>query len=110
MVANKTPSEQARATVLKVVDALDHPHGGRILRTRVLEGAPPTKGALQGAKLRAVSPEGGERTARVLGFPVFGGKVSDARIRKTARVDLHVEEEGEGPAISLTWELHPADN
>lgn len=90
-------------TALKVVDALDHPHGGRILRLRLLEGSPPTIRALKGAQLQALGPRGDVRTFRVLGFPLTGGKMSDARIRETGRVDLHVEEEGEGVPISLTW-------
>lgn len=105
MADEKKSTRTSRATVLKVVDALDHPHGGRILRTRILEGEPPTKRELKGAGLRAISPEGVERKARVLGFPVFGGQVSDARIRETSRVDLHVEEDGDGAPISLTWEI-----
>jgi hypothetical protein len=90
-------------TALKVVDALDHPHGGRILRLRLLQGAPPSKRALKGAQLSATGPRGEARTFRVLGFPLTGGKLSDARIRETGRVDVHVEEQGEGVPISLTW-------
>jgi hypothetical protein len=90
-------------TALKVVDALDHPHGGRILRLRLLQGDPPTKRSLKGASLKATGPRGEARTFRVLGFPLTGGKLSDARIRETGRVDLHIEEEGEGVPISLTW-------
>ncbi len=95
-------SKQER-TELKVIDALDHPHGGRILRLRLLEGAPPTVKGLKGATLQATGPRGETRSARVLGFPLFYGKVSDARIRDTGRIDVHVEEEGEGIPITLTW-------
>jgi hypothetical protein len=94
-------------TALKVVDALDHPHGGRILRLRLLDGPPLTLRALKGASFRATGPRGDERTFRVLGFPLTGGKMSDARIRESGRVDLHVEEEGEGVPISLTWTVTP---
>jgi hypothetical protein len=92
-------------TELKVIDAMDHPHGGRILRLRLLEGSPPTVRGLKGATLRAVGPRGEERSARVLGFPLFYGRVSDARIRDTGRIDVHVEEEGSGDPISLTWRV-----
>lgn len=92
-------------TRLKVIDALDHPHGGRILRLRLLDGPPPTVRGLRGAKLQASGPRGQERQLRVLGFPVTGGKVSDGRIRESGRIDLHVEEEGEGSPIDLTWEI-----
>jgi hypothetical protein len=95
-------------TELKVIDALDHPHGGRVLRLRLQEGAPPTVKGLRGATLEATGPRGESRSARVVGFPVFYGKVSDARIRDTGRIDVLVEEEGEGLPINLTWTVRPA--
>jgi hypothetical protein len=94
-------------TRLKVIDALDHPHGGRILRLRLLEGGAPTVKGLRGATLLAEGPRGEERQVKVLGFPVTGGKISDGRIRDTGRVDIHVEEEGEGDPIDLTWVVRP---
>jgi hypothetical protein len=90
-------------TRLKVIDALDHPHGGRILRLRLLEGSPPTVKGLKGARLAAEGPRGEARTAEVLGFPIIAGKVSDARIRATGRIDVHVTESGTGDPIGLTW-------
>jgi hypothetical protein len=44
----------------------------------------------------------------VLGFALTGGKTSDARFNETRRLDLHVEETGDGPPISLQWILSPA--
>ncbi len=89
--------------MLKVIDAMDHPHGGRILRLRLVEGAAPSMKKLRTARIRARGPRGEERRAEVLGFPVMQGKVSDRRIQETGRVDLHVREEGEGVPIALTW-------
>lgn len=105
-MTTKPTTDRAGGTILKVIDALDHPHGGRILRVRLDEGAPPTRRALKGARLRAVGPEGEERDVQVLGFAVTGGKVSDRRLRQAGRVDLHVEEVGAGPPVSLQWRLH----
>jgi len=90
---------------LRIIDALDHPHGGRILRVRIDGGTPPSLRSLRGARLRAVAPDGSERFVRVTGFPLTGGKPSDVRIRDTGRVDLLVETEGEGPPVSRTWQL-----
>lgn len=90
-------------TRLKVIDAMDHPHRGRVLRLKLLEGAAPTVKQLKGARLAAEGPRGEARTADVLGFPLFYGKVSDARIRETGRIDVHVDESGEGEPIGLTW-------
>ena len=101
-----TPPETTTPAILKVIDALDHPHGNRILRTRVLEGRPPTVGELKGSWLRARGPDGTEVELRVVGFPLFGGRLSDARIRATGRVDLVVEGDGDVGSISRKWELH----
>jgi hypothetical protein len=94
-------------TALRVIDAMDHPHGGRILRLRLLEGSPPTVKGLKGATLQAEGPRGERRSVRVLGFPLFYGKVSDARIRDTGRIDVLVEEEGDGVPVTLTWTVTP---
>jgi hypothetical protein len=99
-----TPPEPGPAT-LKVVDAFDHPHGHRILRTRVVHGTPPTIHDLKRSSLRAVGPDGTELSVKVLGFPVFGGVPSDARIRDTGRVDLLVAGPGDGHAVSRSWAL-----
>jgi hypothetical protein len=44
---------------------------------------------------------------RVLGFALFGGKPSDDRLARTGRVDVHVEELGEGDPVGLRWEVRP---
>jgi hypothetical protein len=96
-------------TELRVIDAMNHPHGGRVLRLRLVDGEAPTVKGLRGTTFRATGPRGDSRRFKVLGFPVMGGKVSDARIRETGRVDVHVEEEdGEGAPVSLTWTVTPA--
>ncbi len=99
------PAPTTVPATLKVIDALAHPHGNRILRTRVLEGTPPTVGELRGAWLRARGPDGAEADLHVVGFPLFGGSPSDERIRATGRVDLIVEGKGDTDAVERTWEL-----
>lgn len=96
----------AERTAFKVVDALDAPHGGRILRLRLHSGKAPRVRALKGARLRAVSPDGRtEATVRVRGFAVFGGRPSDERLARSGRIDVHVSrEEGEEP-VGLQWEV-----
>ena len=94
--------------LLRVIDALDHPHGGRILRTRLAGDTVPSLGDLRGAHFLAKSPAGAERRVKVLGFPITGGKPSNKRIRESGRVDLHVEETGDGAPIDLQWELYSA--
>jgi hypothetical protein len=94
-----------RGVVFKVLDAMDAPHSGRILRLRLQAGDAPSIRTLRGARLRATGPDGRACTARVTGFALFGGKPSDKRLARTGRVDVQVEEEeGEGGPIGLRWE------
>jgi hypothetical protein len=97
----------ASSTTFRVIDALDAPHAGRILRLRLESGDAPSIRSLKGARIKAVSPEGEERFARVDGFPLFGGRPSDDRLRRTGRVDVQVTLEGDThePPIGLRWEV-----
>lgn len=103
-----SPETSTRSgVVFRVLDAMDAPHSGRILRLRLQSGeAPPVK-SLRGSEMRATSPEGRVCRFKVLGFAVFGGKPSNERFARTGRVDLHVEELDGGP-IGLQWEVQPA--
>lgn len=94
-----------RGVVFRVLDAMDAPHSGRILRLRLQSGEAPSIRSLKGSELVAVSPTGTQRRVRVKGFAVFGGKPSDDRLARTGRVDLHVEEVGEGDPVGLRWEV-----
>lgn len=100
----------ASSTIFRVIDAFDGPHAGRVLRLRLERGEAPSVRSLKGARLRAVSPDGVERYVRVDGFPLFGGKPSDDRLRRTGRIDVHVSAEGDGedPAVGLQWEISAA--
>lgn len=98
--------------VFRVVDALDGPHRGRILRLRLIDGAPPTIKALKGARLVATSPDGDVEAAfRVDGFPTFGGRPSDERLARTRRVDVHVvpDDGTDLGAIGLRWRVTASD-
>lgn len=102
-MSTKTRST-ARFTVL---DAMDHPHGGRLLRLRLQDGDAPSVGTLKSARLRAVSPDGEERLVKVGGFSALGGKPSDTRLARTGRADLHIlPDDGEvEPAIEIGWSI-----
>jgi len=94
-----------RGVVFRVLDALDAPHSGRILRLRLQAGEAPSVRALRGTTVRARSPDGRTCTAKVVRFALVGGRPTDERLARTGRVDVHVEEtEGEGP-IGLQWEV-----
>ena len=96
-----------RQPTFRVLDALEAPHGGRILRLRLEAGEPPSIGDLKGARLKAVSSDGDSCTVRVRGFALTGGRPSDDRLARTGRIDLHIEEEGDGPPVGLRWEVRP---
>ena len=90
----------------RVLDAMDAPHSGRILRLRLQSGEAPAVKSLKGKEMRATGPEGDTCRFKVLGFAVFGGKPSNQRFARTGRIDLHVEELEGGP-IGLQWEVVP---
>jgi hypothetical protein len=100
-----TGTAAGRGVVFRVVDAMDAPHSGRILRLCLQAGEAPPIRALRGARLKARAPDGRVCTAKVEAFALFGGKPSDERLARTGRVDLQVEElDGAGP-IDLQWEV-----
>ncbi len=84
---------------------MDHPHGNRILRTRLVEGSAPTVGDLKGARLEARGPDGQVVELVVVGFPLFGGTPSDTRIEESGRVDLLVEGAKDLADVDRIWEL-----
>jgi len=87
-----TTTAAAKATY-RVIDAYDHPHGGRILRLRLGRGEALGVKELKSGSMVATSPEGEEVRVRAHGFALFGGRPSDARLARTGRVDIHVEGE-----------------
>ena len=104
-----SPEAPTRSGVtFRVLDAMDAPHSGRILRLRLQSGEAPSIRSLKGATLAAVSPDGVWCDVKVLGFAAFGGKPSDERLARTGRVDVHVEELDDNGPIGLRWEVHPA--
>jgi len=101
-----SPAPTGKALGFRVLDAMDAPHFGRILRLRLQSGEAPSIKSLKGRDMKAVSPDGQEARFRIVGFAVFGGKPSDDRLARTGRVDVHVEELEGGP-IGLRWEVTP---
>ena len=87
-----TTLASAKATY-RVIDAYDHPHGGRILRLRLGRGEALGVKELKDGALVATSPEGEETRIRLHGFALVGGRPSDARLARTGRVDIHVKGE-----------------
>ena len=98
-----------KTPVFRVIDALDAPHGGRILRLQLQEGAPPRVRDLRGSRLTATAPDGTRRSVTVTGFAAFGGRVSNRRLADTGRVDVHVREDASSTEpVSIKWLLTPS--
>ena len=94
--------------VFCVLDAMDAPHSGRILRLRLQSGEAPSIKSLRRREMQATGPEGQSCRIRVSGFAVFGGKPSDDRLLRTGRVDVHIDELDDGGPVGLRWEVTPA--
>ena len=100
-----TQSDTGAAT-FRVLDAMNAPHGGRILRLRLNDGDAPSIREIKGARLRAVSPDGtSEATIQVEGFAVFGGRPSDQRVARTGRIDVHVTQVSGTVPVTARWEV-----
>jgi hypothetical protein len=101
-------SSTQTGTTFKVLDAMDAPLGGRILRLQLQRGETPAVKSLRKGRFRAVAPEGdAESDVKVRAFAVFGGKPSDERLARTGRIDVHVDEEADhGRDVSVGWILH----
>lgn len=98
-------NQGTRQPTFRVLDVMDAPHGGRIVRLRLQAGEAPSIGSLKSGRLRATAPDGKSTTLTVRGFAVIGGKPTDERLARTGRIDLHVDESG--PPVGLRWEVRP---
>lgn len=100
-------NNEIHKATFKILDAMDQPHGGRVLKLRFQAGETPSLSELRAAHMRARAP-GGEPTCTVCmeSFALFGGKPSDDRLARTGRIDVHVTPvEGDYHAIGAKWEL-----
>ena len=93
--------------VFRILDVMDGPHEGRILKLRLQAGEAPTIAELKGARMKAASPDGSvECELRIVGFALFGGRPSDERLARTGRIDISVEAaEGAADEVAARWEL-----
>ena len=96
---------QGSKAQFRVIDAMDAPYVGRIVRLRLQGGQAPRIKDLKGARLLAESPDGESEEIHVINFPHTGGRPSDARLSRTGRVDLLVVANGgrERPKVSTRW-------
>ncbi len=93
--------------VFKVIDAMDGPHGGRMLRLKLIDGMAPTLREIKGGTFDTRDPSGASGgRIRVEAFAVFGGKATNERFEKTGRVDVQVFGVDRDPSeVDLKWEV-----
>lgn len=100
-----SPEKRTGTPVFRVIDAMNAPHAGQILRVRLSGGRAPSVREIKGARLEARSPEGTATSVRVVAFSTIGGKQSDARLSRTGRLDLVVDRDPGEPPVGLRWTL-----
>ena len=99
---------QSHRVGFKVIDVMDAPHGGWILRLRLQSGESPSLKELRGSRMEMRSPGGATLPVIVKSFAIFGGKPTDDRVTRSGRLDLHVEPTEAGaraPSVVDRWEL-----
>lgn len=87
---------------MRVLDVMEHPHGGWVIRLRVANGEPPTMSVLRSDGLSVEVADGTTHHFKVDAFPLMGGKASDARIKSTGRVDVYGDWAAGRPSAPLT--------
>lgn len=98
---------QGTRMVFRVIDAMDLPHTGRMIRLRLQTGHPLPIRQIRGGRFLATSPSGEVETLQVMGFATVGGRPSDGRFTRTGRLDLLVTlEDGDArPRVTTRWEV-----
>ena len=98
---------QNHKAIFRVLDALKAPYGGWLVKLRFEAGDALTLKELKSATLNVSSLDGATSfDVKVSGFPVFGGRPSDDRLRRTGRVDLHVNTvDGSDRTIGVKWRV-----
>ena len=103
-------TEMTSQLEFRVVDAMDAPHGGQILRLQLEKGKAPATRKLRNARLTAESPDGEKRTIQVSGFPLFAGRPSNERFAETGAIQLHVKnDDATGSPIRRGWIISMSD-
>ena len=92
----------------RVIDSMDGPHGGRILRLMSLPNNRPKLSELRNREMVAIGQSGRICRVRVLDFVVIGGKVRQKRFNATGRIDVRVREIDDSGPVTLGWKLRPA--
>ncbi len=101
------PGARNHKAIFRVLDSMEAPYGGLLLKLRLEAGDAPTIRELKSANLSVSSPDGSTSfDVEVKGFALFGGHPTDDRLRRTGRVDVHVAlPDGSGSEIGPRWKV-----
>jgi hypothetical protein len=90
----------------RVSDVLQVPLRGYLLRLKVTDGTPRMKDLRRGRWLRMRSPEGEERTVRLMDFSTVGGRPTQERLDTARELDVVVPPDDvvvDGRRIDIGW-------
>jgi hypothetical protein len=103
-VPDMSVASRSHKTVFKVLDAMDAPHGGRLLKLRLQSGDTPTVRELRGARMQAKSPDGEKTcTFSIDSVALFGGRAPDERLARSGRIDVQIKDGRDTGMVGLTW-------
>lgn len=91
-----------------VVNVMDVPLRGVLLRLRLQEGVPSLRELGPGRRLLLRSPAGEEREVRVLDFSVTGGRATQSRLERMRELDVIVARDdawSDGRPIRIGWSV-----
>ena len=80
------------------------PMGDVFCGSACARGKPLSLGELRGGTLVATAGNGTEIPLRPKGFAVFGGKLTDTRLARTGRVDIHASDE-RVDEVEVGWQV-----
>jgi hypothetical protein len=92
----------------RVSDVLQIPLRGYLLRLKVTDGSPRMKDLKRGRWLRALSPEGEERSVRLMDFSTVGGRPTQERLDTARELDVVVPPDDvvvDGRRIDIGWTI-----
>jgi hypothetical protein len=104
-----TAQTRTASVVFKVLDVMAGPHGGWLMRLRLQSGDTPTLKSLKGTRMRLECSDGRSREVTLKGYPMMGGKPTDARFARSGRIDVQAVPSDGGdadpPHFTGSWEL-----
>ena len=95
---------------MKVSDMYQVPLRGTLLRLKFVTGQPQAADIAVGKTLAVRSPDGRERTVRIVAHSVTGGNVSQGRLDRVRELDVIVMPTGEasaGDPVGFGWTVRP---